>query len=38
MSNSFSISAAPGTDVWRKPPSTDVYNGTTSPPSPVITY
>lgn len=27
-SQSFSISAAPGTDVWRKPPANDIYNGT----------
>jgi hypothetical protein len=26
-STTFSIKAAPGTDIWRKPPSTDVFNG-----------
>lgn len=24
---SFTIKASPGTDIWRKPPSTDVFNG-----------
>lgn len=23
----FTITAAPGTDIWRKPPTTDVFNG-----------
>ncbi|KAH8911590.1 hypothetical protein BR93DRAFT_990593 [Coniochaeta sp. PMI_546] len=31
-SETFSIAAAPGTDVWRKPPSTDIYNAPTHPP------
>lgn len=25
--NTFTITAAPGTDIWRKPPTTDVFNG-----------
>ncbi|OIW28228.1 hypothetical protein CONLIGDRAFT_644432 [Coniochaeta ligniaria NRRL 30616] len=33
-SQTFSIAAAPGTDVWRKPPSTDIFNAPThTPPS-----
>ncbi|KAB5545863.1 hypothetical protein GE09DRAFT_1191409 [Coniochaeta sp. 2T2.1] len=31
-SQTFSISAAPGTDVWRKPPSTTIFNAPTAPP------
>lgn len=27
MSSSFKIKASPNTDIWRKPPSTDVFNG-----------
>lgn len=40
MSPTFTITASPGTDVWRKPPSTDIFNGMylgysfTPPPSP----
>lgn len=25
--NTFTITAVPGTDIWRKPPATDVFNG-----------
>lgn len=25
--NSFTLSAGPGTDVWKKPPTTNIYNG-----------
>lgn len=30
----FTITAAPSTDIWRKPPTTDVYNGKPPTPSP----
>lgn len=30
----FTIIAAPSTDIWRKPPTTDVYNGKPPTPSP----
>ena len=26
-SDTFTIRAAPGTDIWRKPPTTNIYNG-----------
>jgi len=29
----FTINARPGTDIWRKPPSTDVFNAPSSAPS-----
>jgi hypothetical protein len=33
--DTFTITAAPGTDIWRKPPTTDVFNAPTAlPPSP----
>ncbi|KAL2267182.1 hypothetical protein VTJ83DRAFT_4459 [Remersonia thermophila] len=32
-SNTFSITAAPGTDIWRKPPTTNVFNAPTALPS-----
>jgi hypothetical protein len=25
--DTFTITANPGTDIWRKPPTTDVFNG-----------
>ncbi len=28
----FVVKASPGTDIWRKPPHTDVFNGSFSPP------
>ncbi|EHA49439.1 hypothetical protein MCOR27_000937 [Pyricularia oryzae] len=31
--SSFNIKAAPGTDIWRKPPTTDVYNAPTHAPA-----
>lgn len=30
----FTITAAPATDIWRKPPTTDVYNGKLPTPLP----
>ncbi|KAL1840263.1 hypothetical protein VTJ49DRAFT_641 [Mycothermus thermophilus] len=36
-SNTFTITAAPGTDIWRKPPTTDVFNAPTALPSPSST-
>ncbi|KAF3767278.1 hypothetical protein M406DRAFT_288263 [Cryphonectria parasitica EP155] len=32
MTPTFTIKASPGTDVWRKPPTTDVFNAPTSSP------
>lgn len=36
MASSFTINASAGTDVWRKPPTTDIFNGELPhiPPSP----
>jgi hypothetical protein len=34
LTNLFTITAAPGTDIWRKPPTTDVFNGNFSLLSP----
>ncbi|KAK3323845.1 hypothetical protein B0T19DRAFT_214696 [Cercophora scortea] len=31
MSSIFTITAAPDTDIWRKPPHTDVFNAATAP-------
>ncbi|SPQ20292.1 5f87df88-b457-4b34-be62-75b25470660a [Thermothielavioides terrestris] len=31
-SDTFTITAAPGTDIWRKPPATDVFNAPTALP------
>lgn len=30
MAQSFSLCAGPDTDIWKKPPTTDVFNGTPS--------
>ncbi|KAL2022835.1 hypothetical protein VTK56DRAFT_4366 [Thermocarpiscus australiensis] len=30
--DTFTITASPGTDIWRKPPTTDVFNAPTAPP------
>ena len=35
-SNTFTITAAPGTDIWRKPPTTDIFNGTPPPHLPPV--
>ncbi|KAL2164845.1 hypothetical protein VTH06DRAFT_141 [Thermothelomyces fergusii] len=32
--NTFTITADPGTDIWRKPPTTDVFNAPTALPPP----
>lgn len=37
----FTISASPGTDIWKKPPKTDIFNGMFLRPAPIpyrITY
>ncbi|KAL2264107.1 hypothetical protein VTK26DRAFT_1976 [Humicola hyalothermophila] len=33
LASTFSITAAPGTDIWRKPPTTDVFNAPTATPN-----
>jgi hypothetical protein len=35
--DTFTITAGPGTDIWRKPPTTDVFNGNDpkTPPHPL---
>lgn len=37
MPNSFTIKAPAGTDIWRKPPTTDVFNGMSTTPIPSST-
>ena len=34
--NSCTVSAKPGSDIWRKPPSTNIFNGKSSPPRPPL--
>jgi hypothetical protein len=36
MSSTFEIKASPDTDIWRKPPSHDVFSGKTPLPSPPL--
>ncbi|KAK4097254.1 hypothetical protein N658DRAFT_296115 [Parathielavia hyrcaniae] len=31
LTDTFKVTAAPGTDIWRKPPTTDVFNGKDPP-------
>jgi hypothetical protein len=33
--DTFTITAGPGTDIWRKPPTTDVFNGNDPNPPPL---
>lgn len=34
----FTIRAAPGTDIWRKPPTTNIYNGIAATLTPLIPF